>query len=337
MVEILSYNAVIPCVENPDGLADILDGKSRLNRQNKLALPHDLNREYPGINLCANVGYNAGRGALLNSVHSAYDPDETGVFCGTAYGGFFEGQKRQCDAFIKHGPRGITPSLSIYNGIHLTSDIFAIKHNIRGTNLTNTTGYIASGAAMMQAFDDLEDNVLSNAIVIGTEQVDGLLTEILKLKGQEFPGLYKTGAGALWLRRKGEEPAREHLLLRSLDIDSIPIAQWDEKSCSAIIVKSLSKTLAFCKLDAKDIDCVITCNNFTREEDMGYRDALEQLFNETTRRIEMVKMIGHYMGANPVLASVCSVLLLNRNAFYRNIAVIATDPSGMCFTCVIGR
>lgn len=339
MVKIISYSSVIPCANNHIDLTKILKSQKDNKEQNHLILPYDLNQDYPGINLCANVGYNAGRNALIeNMTHQEYDSKEIGVYCGTTYGGFYEGQKRQCDAFIKYGPRGVTPSLSIYNGIHLTSDIFAIKHQIKGANLTNTTGYIASGAALMQAFDDIEDKVLSDAIVIGSEQIDGLLLNILKQRGRTDTDLYKTGAGALWLSNRDIESDAETLFLKSVEIDSMSIKQWDETSCSQIIIKTIKKALVSSGLTAKNIDCIITCNNFSKEEEMGYGNALNQLFKEGVEKIEIVKILGHYMGANSIIASVCASLLISQNnSNLKNIVVVATDPSGMCFACVIGK
>ena len=339
MVSIISQNTVLSCISNQHDLVNLLKDPNLKAGENKITLSYDLNQEYPSINLCANVGYNAGRGTLtgLNISHK-FEPEEIGVYCGTTYGGFFEGQKKQCDAFIKHGPRGVTPSLSIYNGIHLTSDIFAIKHNIRGTNLTNTTGYIASGIAMMQAFDDIEDNVLSDAIVIGTEQVDGLLIDILSCQGETSPDIYKTGSGALWLSNTSIKSETDSLFLKVVEIDSIPITQWDSKCCSQIIVKTLNKIFTSCKIKSRNIDCIITCNNFSKEEELGYDNAIKHFFKHPVEKYEMVKKLGHYMGANPAIAAACATLLLNQSdSNVKNVAIIATDPSGMCFSCVIGK
>ncbi|WP_157670270.1 beta-ketoacyl synthase N-terminal-like domain-containing protein [Bacillus cereus] len=306
-------------------------------------MPYDYSMKFRDISRCANNGVNAAELAWKDafSENEEINLERWGVSVGTAFGGFPETQKIQCDAFIENGPIGISPGLSIHSGFHLTGDIVAINQGLRGPNTTFTSGRLASAMALLQAYDDVKYGLIDGNIVVGTESIDDYLVRGHQLF-QEVPSLnFSDGACALVLREScNQVEDKDRIFIRTITYSAHAgkLGRYSHH-VSKSLVEAIEQALTEVNLSRDDIGHVISMEGQSTLESKYYKRALSKIWDRNIQRLCITRprqVLGDMFGANAIMGVGIGWLYM-QNQPMDNVLIVADDPTGIAWATVLQR
>lgn len=309
-----------------------------------LELMYDYSIDFRDISRCANNGVNAAELAWGNAfkIKGELNFERWSVNVGTAYGGFPETQKAQCDAFIKSGPIGISPGLSIHSGFHLTGDIAAINHGLRGPNTTFTSGRLASAMALLHAYDDIKDGLVEGSLVVGTESIDDYLIKGHQTFLDVTSSSFSDGAGGLVLKEDTNQTGEEkNIFIRSICYEASggKLGQYSYKKVYTSLIKVINQALKEAGLTPRDIGKIISMEGTTDMEGKYYTRAFKKYWGENYQNSIIIRprqVLGDVFGANPIIGvGVGCLYIENQNV--ENVLVVADDPTGIAWASIIQK
>lgn len=318
--------------------------KDFMKKENKyfLEMPYDVRSKYRWINECANLGYNASKLALNSGFnHSGISCDRWGVYAATCYGGMPITQQNICDAYLKFGPSGVLPGHSIHSGYHFTADIIAIEQQITGPNITFTSGQLASGLMLLQAFDSIHLDQIDGIIAIGTEFVDPVAENIYEEYDRESAEFLTSGACSLILQNldtigNSDIPMGYLLAVEyKSTFTSIGNNQCFAEQLQKVMLDALKKS----GKSIEGIDLIISTESGASFEKQCYEIALKEVFPEEIliRTIYPYNTIGYTLGANCIMGLGIGLTCMNsqynpnrlesKDKKIENILVLAGTPN----------
>ena len=293
-------------------------------------LPFLLTDKYRDICRCAEIGVNSAMLAYDDyaDVHKV-DKMSLGVYCGTAYGGFPAIQKKQCDALNQNGPSGILPSMSIHSGYHLTADIIAITYGVLGPHMPMVSGRLASGMAFLAAYDDIRQNNIKNAIVIGTEWIDKNLSAGLRIAGAK--GWENAASGACTIVLSSNEAAEATemaICVRSIEVRG-------GKDLGNNITNAITAALKSAELKAEDISFIVSAQGNQLTDKLVLSQATSEVFRGCTLCpiIYSADVFGDTWGA---AFNVGIAAAVQKHKSTENILIVAFDQNGQVIASIIG-
>jgi len=271
-------------------------------------LPYDLHDKYRWINECAHLGYNAANLAWNDDFdYSSIVNESFGIYVATVLGGMTKTQQQICQGLMKMGPLGISPSHSIHSGYHFTADIIAIEKQIFGPNVTYTSGPLASGILLMQAFDAIKLKDVDGVIAVGTEYLDDLALEMCRNLGVLKKEKYFSGACSLIVQDAELVSSGENIkgYLKAIEYVG-SLNKEDERQGEEFINNVLSKA----EISPDEMDLII----FTEEDDALYKGCekifRKELLNES---ICLQREIGSFLGADCMMSVIIGLACLKNN------------------------
>lgn len=294
-------------------------------------LPFSLDEKTHGICECAKIGVNSAMLAYSNSdVLKNADRISLGVYCGTAFGGFPVSQKEQCDTLKQIGPNGILPGMSIHSGYHLTADIIAINYHILGPNMTMVSGRLASAMAFLNACDDIKDGTVQHAVVTGTEFVDDVLAEGLRLSETKGWESVSSGAGTVILSNdEAVEINDKCVYVKAIEMRGDNFLYENIKNVIHMALKSA-------KLNVGDIGLVVSVQGDVLEERLAVSRVVDEIFHNGKFCPIMfsVDEFGDTLGAGFVMGM---ATVLQECVSKGNILIVTFDKDNYVLASIIGR
>lgn len=336
---------------------DALCNPERLYQEESctLELPLNMEERFRDICYCANIGINAAFLALKNhTLTKDGRHDDWGIYCGTKFGSFTVTQKIQCDSYIKMGPAGITPAQLIHSGYHITADIVAIDYGIAGPNITFTSGSLASGMALMQAFDDIRHRELHGVVCIGSDAVDEMIKTGHKIAGYERLQELSSGACSIIIQSDKEAQAHEMKIrgvIKSVETSGYPgvPGKYSFHICKTM-QKVIQRALKNAELNPEDIDLIVSTMGDSGIERKCFKRIYKGVFGgepDNTRILMTRKTFGDTMGANAILGTGAGILCMDRQMVpiegqvikktIKNILITAEDPSGSAWALILAK
>ena len=320
-----------------------------------LETPYNMEDRFRDICYCANIGINAGILALKDHILTEGGKhDDWGIYCGTKLGSFTTTQKIQCNSYIKMGPAGITPAQLIHSGCHITADIVAIDYGIAGPNITFTSGNLASGMALLQAFDDIRNKELQGVVSIGSDAIDDMVITGHKIAGYERLQELSSGACSIIIQSDDGGQAHEKKIrgvIKSVETSGYPgtPGKYTFHICKTM-QKVIKMALKSANLNPEDIDLMVSTMGDSDIEKACFKRIYKDVFGEesdNTRVLKTRETFGDTMGANASLGTGVGVLCLERQMVpiegqvtkkaLNNILITAEDPSGGAWALILAK
>jgi len=283
------------------------------------------------------------RGSLLMLVACAQALEESkldpktfpygrfGVMAGTVWGGIQSAALFYRDA-VEKGPRLVKPLLFPHTYGNTGVSLAAMRWNRSGPHGCPMTGRVASGQAFAEAVAELRARHADAMLVVGSESFSAQRSAAV-------------AAAAL----EGEAPTSRRVVLGESGAACV-LARADENEKTGVIVKSarcgqgvepvIRAALEEANLTPAELSLVVTsargCPDADRLESDGLRAVLNGVDSPT---LSPLTLCGELEGANAVFLAAVASLCLRHNIGTPNggnALVLATDPSGACFACVLG-
>ncbi|MHB1392534.1 MAG: beta-ketoacyl synthase N-terminal-like domain-containing protein [Clostridia bacterium] len=315
-------------------------------------LPNELKDRYVGICSCARIGVKAADLAWDEALieDSDIDRDKWGVMVGTAIGESTTLYANQCKVLVEQGTMWLLPSLAMNKSPKTTTDICSIEHKLYGGSLTFESGRIASGMAVLDAYDEITHGFLDGAVVVGTEYIDEYL--ISALKGVGFPG-YKnvtSGACAIVLEAEGRaEGSGVKGIVASVEaLASVGRPNKYNHGLYKSIRDCVEKTVISAEIGINDIDLVIYSKVNNPVADYCCEKALAKLFEFSRNQAAIISatdILGDIIGANPVMGIGLGLIFLDKQCIVsnnvsehrliKNVLIVEYDISGYTWAMVL--
>ncbi len=293
-------------------------------------LPFLLTDKYRDLCRCAEIGVNSAMLAYDDFAETReVDKMSLGVYCGTAYGGFPAAQKKQCDALNQFGPNGILPSMSIHSGYHLTADIIAITYGVLGTNMTMVSGRLASGMAFLTAYDDIRQNNIKNAIVVGTEWVDKNLSEGLRIAKSK--GWESAASGACTIVLSGEETDTATDMVTY--VKSIEVRGGTDLNKN--ILNAIIAALESAEQKAEDISLIVSTQGNIVEDRLALSQVANKVFHDRIicPIVYSTDIFGDTWGA---AFNMGMAIAIQKRVCADNILIVTSDQNRQVIASIIG-
>ena len=272
------------------------------------------------------------RGSLLMLVacaqaleESALDPKafpygRFGVMAGTVWGGLQSAALFYRDA-VEKGPRLVKPLLFPHTYGNTGASLAAMRWNLSGPHGCCMTGRVASGQAFAEAVAELRARHADAMLVVGSESLSAQRTASVNSKMI----LGECGAACV-LARAGENEKT------GVTVKGVRCGQGVESTIRAALGEA--------NLAPAEISLVVNSAVGCPDAEKLEADGLDKIFNGAQPPVfSPLTLSGELEGANAVfLAAVASLCLCHNTGGSTggNALVLATDPSGACFACVLG-
>lgn len=294
-------------------------------------LPFPLDKKNDGVCECAKIGLNSAILAYSSSeILKNADRMSIGVYCGTAFGGFPKSQKKQCDTLNQSGPNGILPGMSIHSGYHITADMIAIKYHIQGPNMTMVSGRLASAMAFLNAYDDIQDGTVQHAIVTGTESVDEVIIEGLRISGAGgWEGISSGACTVILSNDMAVGKTGKCVYIKSIEMQGDNFLDKNIENAIFMALKSA-------KLDVSDIRLVVSTQGDVFEERYVVSKVVNKIFHHSMfcPIVFSADLFGDTLGASFVMGM---ANVFQEHASIGNILLVTFDKNNYVLASIIGR
>jgi 3-oxoacyl-(acyl-carrier-protein) synthase len=300
-------------------------------------LSPEIKKQYLGISQYAGIGIQAGRIAWEESQYNKIDPSKWGIMVGTTFGDAPSLFKLQCDVFIDQGPQWMMPNLMINKGPKTVADILAIEKQIKGNNITFTSGRNASGMATLAGYDEIIHANLDGCLLVGAEYIDNITNDIAPTCLHTNSDCLISGAGAIVLKR---EPVNDNVYGRILYVNAERVRNFKLENV-------LHKTIKNAMLLEDDINLVLL-NQLNQELiDSCIQKSIRNVLTKGKQKIKIItttEILGDFVGANSIMMIILSTLLFEIKTSPKyiahnvnNILLVTYDEHGNIWTAIVSK
>lgn len=330
--------------------------ESTLEKDCGMICGSDFKKRFPDITLCSTYGFSAAELAWKDAFELRDDNfagGNWGVFNGTAFGSFTNTVNDICREYVKNGPGGLLPGIFNNKSCNVTADIISICHKLTGVNNTYMSGRLASGMAMMQAYDDIKDFGLHGAVVVGTEAIDPFIVKGHGLLGVEETASFASGAGSVVLQAledTGTGPVVPQAYIRAVEVagGAGKTGQASHHLWKSLI-RAMSTALDNAGIGAGEIDLIVSGQGMSGIEKLCYKKAYGKIFGDSynSKVFNTKEAAGDFIGALPVINTVFGIMLIGRQSIpykdrddarsIRYAMITAGDTDGSAWALILER
>lgn len=320
-----------------------------------LICPIDFKKRFLDLTPCSTYGFSAAELAWRNAFkgNENINRERWGVYNGTAFGSFTGTVHAACQEYIKNGPAGLLPGIFNNKSCNVTADIIAISHKLMGANTTFMSGRLASGMALMQAFDDVMDEELQGAVVIGTEAIDNHIVKGHEILGEENTDLFASGACSIILQAL--EDIDPEKTVPSGYIRAVEAAGhgreggYYSNKLPDSLRQAMESAVGKAGIGPEDIDIILSGQGKSEAEAASYHKAIGMVFGkkDENRVFHSKSVLGDSLGAFPAMNTALGLMLLERQAVpfkagavdkkIKYVLATADDPDGNAWALVLER
>ncbi|MCL5884663.1 MAG: beta-ketoacyl-ACP synthase II [Deltaproteobacteria bacterium] len=274
----------------------------------------------------------------------------TGVYMGTGLGGLST-LERYHEAYLKDGPRKISPFFIPMLITNLAPGHIAMKYGLKGPNITTTTACAASSHAVGEGFHAIREGMCDVAVAGGTEAtitplgLGGFCAMKALSSRNDDPATasrpfdkdrdgFVMGEGSAVLVIEEEERAKKRgariyaeLCGYGASEDAYHITAPSPGGEGA--VRCMKEALADARIAPEEVDYINAHGTSTPYNDLYETTAIKTLFGDHAKKLMVSStksMTGHLLGASGALEGLFTVLAIHDRAIPPTINYATPDP-----------
>jgi 3-oxoacyl-[acyl-carrier-protein] synthase II len=251
-----------------------------------------------------------------------YGPEQLGIALGTTCG-ILHSISSFDRELLTEGPQFVSPMAFTNTVINAPAGHLSIKEDIRGLNVTVSTGYNASVDATGISLNYLRSKRVNCMIAGGSEELceelflsytgQGLISEVNFL-----------GEGSMMFALESMDNA----IKRRADIYGEIVGYGNTLSPNTEgLVRAIELALEEANLEAGKIDWIILGTNLNQQQKDIERNAIEEIFTSNISKTDLRPLLGDSYSAGGSMQIGASLRLINQN-LANTILITSVDPAG---------